>query len=57
MALQTHLGLVRITRETVQETVYTALRERLMRGGFEPGQKLTMAELAEAFGTSSMPVR
>ena len=57
MPNQTHLGLVRIARETVQERVYVALRERLMRGGFEPGQKLKIAELSEAFGTSSMPVR
>ena len=33
------------------------LRDRLMRGGFEPGQKLKIAELADAFGTSAMPVR
>lgn len=54
---RTHLGLVRIARETVQERVYRALRDQLMRGGFEPGQKLKLAHLAEAFGTSSMPVR
>jgi DNA-binding GntR family transcriptional regulator len=52
-----HLGLARIARETVQERVYTALRDQLMRGGFEPGQKLKIAELAAAFGTSAMPVR
>jgi DNA-binding GntR family transcriptional regulator len=52
-----NLGLVRVERETVQERVYAALRDRLMRGGFEPGQKLKIAELAEAFGTSAMPVR
>jgi DNA-binding GntR family transcriptional regulator len=52
-----NLGLVRVERETVQERVYAALREKLMRGGFEPGQKLKIAELAEAFGTSAMPVR
>ncbi|HWJ34219.1 MAG TPA: GntR family transcriptional regulator [Steroidobacteraceae bacterium] len=51
------LGLVRIARETVQERVYAALRDQLMRGGFEPGQKLKIAELAKAFGTSAMPVR
>ena len=51
------LGLVRIERETVQERVYAALRDRLMRGGFEPGQKLKIGELAAAFGTSAMPVR
>lgn len=57
MADRTNLGLARIARETVQERVYGALRDQLMRGGFEPGQKLKIAELAEAFGTSAMPVR
>ena len=51
------LGLARVQRETVQTRVYAALREKLMQGGFEPGQKLKLAELAEAFGTSAMPVR
>ncbi len=51
------LGLARIERETVQERVYGVLRDRLMRGGFEPGQKLKIAELAQALGTSAMPVR
>jgi DNA-binding GntR family transcriptional regulator len=57
MADRSPLGLARIERETVQERVYAALRDRLMRGGFEPGQKLKIAELASAFGTSAMPVR
>jgi len=51
------LGLARIERETVQERVYAALRDKLMRGGFEPGQKLKIADLAGALGTSAMPVR
>ena len=51
------LGLARIERETVQERVYGVLRDRLMRGGFEPGQKLKIAGLASALGTSAMPVR
>jgi DNA-binding GntR family transcriptional regulator len=51
------LGLTRIDRGTVQERVYGVLRDRLMRGGFEPGQKLKIAELAGALGTSAMPVR
>src|SRR6202166_4549133 len=57
MPLRPNLGLVRIARETVQERVYCALRDQLMRGGFEPGQKLKSAELAEVLGTSAMPVR
>ena len=51
------LGLARIERETVQERVYATLRDKLMRGGFEPGQKLKIADLAGALGTSAMPVR
>ena len=51
------LGLVRVQRETIQEQIYLALRDKLMRGGFEPGQKLKIAELADVFGTSAMPVR
>src|SRR5689334_4180130 len=54
---RSQLGLARIDRETVQERVYAVLRDRLMRGGFEPGQKLKIAELASALGTSAMPVR
>jgi DNA-binding GntR family transcriptional regulator len=57
MADRSQLGLARIARETVQERVYSVLRDRLMRGGFEPGQKLKIAELATALGTSAMPVR
>jgi len=57
MPSHTSFGLARIARETVQERVYSTLRDQLMRGGFEPGQKLKIAELAEAFGTSAMPVR
>src|SRR5882757_7851760 len=57
MASRGHFGLARIARETVQERVYAALRDQLMRGGFEPGQKLKIGALAGAFGTSAMPVR
>jgi DNA-binding GntR family transcriptional regulator len=57
MAASSPLGLLRIERETVQERVYAVLRDRLMCGSFEPGQKLKIAELAAALGTSAMPVR
>src|ERR1700733_2145359 len=56
MSSRSTLGLARIARETVQERVYSALRDQLMRGGFEPGQKLKIADLADAFGTSAVPV-
>ena len=51
------LGLARVQRDTVQQQIYLALRDKLMRGGFEPGQKLKVVDLAEAFGASAMPVR
>ena len=57
MADHSQFGLARIARQTVQDRVYSVLRDRLMRGGFEPGQKLKIAELASALGTSAMPVR
>lgn len=46
-----------VTRETVQEQVYKGLRSSLMFGRFEPGQRLKLRTLAEAFGTSYLPVR
>jgi DNA-binding GntR family transcriptional regulator len=44
-------------RVTVQDGVYQQLRHALMVGSFDPAQTLTIASLAEAFGTSNMPVR
>ena len=49
--------LRQVSRETLQEQVYRQLREALMSGRFEPGQKLTIRGLAEALGSSPMPVR
>lgn len=45
------------SRTTIQEAVYQQLRSALMAGSFDPGQTLTIASLAETFGTSNMPVR
>lgn len=41
----------------INEAVYRALRDRLMRGDFAPGQCLGIEELAQAMNTSTMPVR
>ena len=51
------LGVAPIKRETVQERVYADLRYRLICGFFRPRQALKLMELAEAYGTSAMPVR
>jgi DNA-binding GntR family transcriptional regulator len=45
------------SRTTIQDSVYQQLRQALMTGHFNPGQVLTIASLAETFGTSHMPVR
>jgi DNA-binding GntR family transcriptional regulator len=45
------------SRVTIQDGVYQQLRQALMNGKFDPGQTLTIAGLAETFGTSNMPVR
>ncbi len=49
--------LRQVSRETLQEQVYRQLREALMSGRFEPGQKVTIRGLADALGSSPMPVR
>lgn len=45
------------THDTLAGRVYRGLREMLMAGQVQPGQKLTLRQLAEALGTSPMPVR
>src|SRR3954465_8001989 len=42
---------------TMQERVYQELRNALYQGRFLPGEVLTIRSLAEALGTSPMPVR
>lgn len=39
------------------EYVYEALKQSCMNGEFKPGDKITLPQLAEAFGTSQMPIR
>ena len=39
------------------EYIYNELKQLLMIGDFAPGQRLTLPQLAEAFGTSQMPIR
>lgn len=39
------------------DSTYEALRERLTRGGYRPGDKLTVRSVAEALGVSSTPAR
>ncbi len=51
------IKLTGVTRSTLVEQVYRQLRDALMGGRFQPGQRLTIRGLAEALGASPMPVR
>lgn len=47
----------RIDHETMSQRVYRDLRELIMGGQVQPGQRLTLKSLSEGLGTSQMPVR
>lgn len=49
--------LALVERKTVQEKVYQKLRDALTQGRFAPGDSMTLRALADALGTSPMPVR
>jgi DNA-binding GntR family transcriptional regulator len=51
------LALKAVTRDTLQERVYEQIRMALMEGRFKPGEPLRLQALADAVGTSMMPVR
>jgi DNA-binding GntR family transcriptional regulator len=51
------LPIERIVHETMSQRVYGDLRELIMSGRVQPGQRLTLKNLSEAVGTSQMPVR
>jgi DNA-binding GntR family transcriptional regulator len=55
--LKKSVPLVRVDFQSMQDKVYEQITQVLMRGGFEPGQKVSSRKLAEALGTSDMPVR
>lgn len=46
-----------IVRSSVAESVYRSLRDKLMHGEYLPGQILGLQAVAQALGTSTMPVR
>jgi DNA-binding GntR family transcriptional regulator len=50
-------ALTRIHHATLHDRVYEELRNALMNGRFLPGEVLTIRGVAEALGTSVMPVR
>jgi DNA-binding GntR family transcriptional regulator len=51
------LPIQRIAHESMSQRVYRDLRELIMSGRVQPGQRLTLKSLSDAVGTSQMPVR
>ena len=49
--------VVPLRRETLQTGVYARLCDLILQGGIAPGESITVATLATAFGVSPMPVR
>jgi DNA-binding GntR family transcriptional regulator len=49
--------LKQVDSTPLHERVYSEIRQALIMGRFEPGQRLTVRWLADALGTSPMPVR
>lgn len=50
-------ALAPISRQTIQDRVYQALRQSLVSGLFESGEVLRIQAVAESLETSTMPVR
>lgn len=50
-------SLPRLEKETACQAVYRCLRRAVMIGRIPPGRALTIREIAEALGVSTMPVR
>lgn len=46
-----------VSRSTVHEKVYDRIRDALVAGKMLPGQRIVIRDLADALGTSMMPVR
>ena len=46
-----------LRKESLQDGVFRRLCELILEGGIAPGESITVASVAEAFGVSPMPVR
>lgn len=57
MAIESVLGAVAIDRSGLEERVYAALREKILKRELLPGSVLTIRQVAIALGVSPTPVR
>ena len=51
------LRVTPLVRDTLHERAYRRICDLILDGGIAPGQVVTIQNLAEAFGVSTMPVR
>ncbi|MGO4741372.1 GntR family transcriptional regulator [Bosea sp. 2KB_26] len=51
------VSLTSVTRQSLNEQVYESLHRALASGYFAPGQRVPLRAVANALGTSTMPVR
>jgi len=49
--------LVRVEKQNLSQKVYARIRDALMNGQYQPGDRLRISELAASLGTSITPVR
>lgn len=57
MEFRLESSVQRLKRETLGDRVYEDIKGLLLSGQMPPGQRLTLRQLAQALGTSPMPVR
>lgn len=49
--------MLKLEHQTLNDRAYTALKQELISGSFNPGQVLVIRRLAETFGISTTPIR
>ena len=51
------MGLKKISKDNLTSQVYQQIKEAIMSGRFQPGERVPIRQLAEKMGTSATPVR
>ena len=51
------MGLKKISKDNLTSKVYQQIKEAIMSGRFQPGERVPIRQLAEKMGTSATPVR
>ena len=51
------MGLKKVSTENLTTKVYQQIKEAIMSGRFQPGERVPIRQLAEKMGTSATPVR